>query len=181
VEFVARKDGHGREIRGIGQGLVDAFSTRTRQDIEGRLPELIEAYRRQFGREPDARALYGLRHRATLDTRRGKETELPALASAEPPSAFREEEPTAETLGLTPKTVADPIPEVIRDVSEASRRKQEEIDRIRSMPEPPEDDEELSPGEAWRRIIGREREDVWQPSREPMPAAPEIADREAER
>jgi conjugative relaxase-like TrwC/TraI family protein len=76
VEFTERKDGHGRSIRGIPEKLVDAFSTRTRQDIEGRLSELIEAYRLRFGREPDARALYGLRHRATLDTRVRKEAEL---------------------------------------------------------------------------------------------------------
>ena len=76
VEFVMRADGHGRDIRGIGERLIDAFSTRTREDIEGRLPELIEAYRHKFGREPDARALRDLRQRANLDTRARKESEL---------------------------------------------------------------------------------------------------------
>jgi TrwC relaxase/AAA domain len=76
VEFTQRRDGHGRSIRGIPEKLVDAFSTRTRQDIEGRLPELIEGYRLRFGRDPDARALYGLRHRATLVTRVRKEPGL---------------------------------------------------------------------------------------------------------
>jgi hypothetical protein len=57
VEFTERKDGHGRGIRGIPEKLVEAFSTRTRQDIEGRLSELIEAYRRhQQGRQQRAEA-----------------------------------------------------------------------------------------------------------------------------
>jgi hypothetical protein len=146
---------------------------------EARAFEAADATRQAWAQMAEPTLRIGMAADAEL-RKRHPDLKLPALASAEPPSVFEEQEPTAESLGLTPETVADPIPQVICEVSEASRRKQEEIDQICSMPEPPEDDDEVSPGEAWRRIIGREREDVWQPSCEPMPAAPEIADREAE-
>ena len=99
VEFAQRKDGHGRVIRGISQKLVDAFSTRTRQDIEGRLPELIEAYRLRFGRDPDARALYGLRHRATLVTRVRKE---PGLSPGEQVARWAQRARRADGQALEP-------------------------------------------------------------------------------
>ena len=49
---------------------------------------------------------------------------------------------------------------------------------IRSMPEPGADGDELSPGEAWGKVIGRQRESVLQPAIEAGPPAPEIAGRD---
>jgi hypothetical protein len=46
------------------------------------------------------------------------------------------------------------------------------------MPEPGADEDELSPGEAWAKVIGRQRESVLQPAVEPIPSAAEIAWRE---
>ena len=103
---------------------------------------------------------------------------LEPLTSAEPARMFGEEETTVATLGLTPQTAVDPVPELVHEVSQAARKAQETLDRIQSMPQPGVDEDELSPGEAWAKVIGRQRESVLQPAVEPMPPAPAIAGRD---
>jgi conjugative relaxase-like TrwC/TraI family protein len=81
LRWVPRKDGHGREIAGAGQALMDMFSSR-RHSIGPVTARLAREYEAQFGRAPDARALASLRQWANHATRRGKDTaplDLPAL------------------------------------------------------------------------------------------------------
>jgi ATP-dependent exoDNAse (exonuclease V) alpha subunit len=80
VQWVARRDGHGREIDGAGQALMDMFSSR-RASIGPLTARLAQAYQAQFGRAPDARALTSLRQWANHATRRGKDTGALDLAA----------------------------------------------------------------------------------------------------
>jgi conjugative relaxase-like TrwC/TraI family protein len=72
VRWIHRADGHGREIAGVNQALMDMFSSRRRSigPLTARLAQVFEA---QFGRAPDARALASLRQWANHATRRGKD------------------------------------------------------------------------------------------------------------
>ena len=72
VQWIPRADGHGREIAGVGQALMDMFSSRRRSigPLTARLAQTFEA---QNGRAPDARALASLRQWANHATRRGKD------------------------------------------------------------------------------------------------------------
>ncbi len=194
---LAETDAHARAVRAEAQAQVAADdATRARheqlagiwRDLEAKAAEETA----EFERAHETRAAW---EETTEPTRRvamaadaelrkrHPDMRLKALASAEPAGAFGEA--TTSTLGLTPETAAEPVPEPVREVTETARQAQEELDRIRSMPEPGEDEEELSPGEAWARIIGRQRESVLQPTVQPVPPAPEIAgkdeSREAER
>ena len=72
VRWVQRQDGHGREIAGVEQALMDLFSSR-RQSIGPLIARLAQEYEAQFGRAPDARALTSLRQWANHATRRGKD------------------------------------------------------------------------------------------------------------
>ena len=74
VRWVPRRDGHGREIAGVGEALMEEFSSR-RRSIGPVTARLAEAYEAQFGRAPDARALASLRQWANHATRRGKDDE----------------------------------------------------------------------------------------------------------
>jgi len=72
VEWVQRPDGHGREIKGVSQEIMDEFSKRTRQEIASVLGGLIEAYKAEHGHDPDARALGSLRLHANKLSRAAK-------------------------------------------------------------------------------------------------------------
>ncbi len=74
VQWVPRKDGHGREIAGVGEALMDMFSSR-RRSMNPVTARLAEAYEAQFGRAPDGRALASIRQWANHVTRRAKEGE----------------------------------------------------------------------------------------------------------
>ena len=72
VRWIPRADGHGREIAGVGEALMDMFSSR-RRSIGPLTARLAQAFEAQFGRAPDARALASLRQWANHATRRGKD------------------------------------------------------------------------------------------------------------
>ena len=72
VRWIPRADGHGREIAGVDQALMDMFSSR-RRSIGPLTARLAQAFEAQFGRAPDARALASLRQWANHSTRRGKD------------------------------------------------------------------------------------------------------------
>ena len=72
VEWLARPDGEGNEIRGISEAQREACSTRT-QAIKKNTPRAIEAWKRKYGREPNARELLHIQQAVTLATRKGKE------------------------------------------------------------------------------------------------------------
>jgi conjugative relaxase-like TrwC/TraI family protein len=72
ARWTPRADGHGREIVGVDQALMDMFSSR-RRSIGPLTARLAQAFEAQFGRAPDARALASLRQWANHTTRRGKD------------------------------------------------------------------------------------------------------------
>lgn len=77
VEWAQRPDGHGREIKGVSQEIMDEFSKRTRQEIASVLGGLIEAYKAERGHDPDARALGSLRLHANKLSRAAKSDSEP--------------------------------------------------------------------------------------------------------
>ena len=80
VRWVPRRDGHGREIAGVGEALME--SSPPGGAASARSPRAWrEEYEAQFGRAPDARALASLRQWANHATRRGKDHEPLDLAA----------------------------------------------------------------------------------------------------
>ena len=110
IRWVQRKDGHGREIAGVEQALMDTFSSR-RQSISPLTARLAQEYEAQFGRAPDARALTTLRQWANHATRRGKDTgalDLAALVRQWSAQARASEAGALEP--LAPKVMGTPKP-----------------------------------------------------------------------
>lgn len=71
VDLRRRLDGHGLEIDGISQELIDAHSSR-RAEVTGMMRELVAGYEERHGRPPSARALFQMAQFATLDTKAAK-------------------------------------------------------------------------------------------------------------
>jgi hypothetical protein len=82
-------------------------------------------------------------------------------------------------LGLTAQTAADPLPGHAQRVAEQARATEEVLARLRSMPEPSADADEMSAGEAWADEAGRQRDSVLQPRETLVPAAPQITQPQA--
>ena len=71
LAWVARADGHGREIAGISQELMDAFSSR-RLTIVPEARQVADEREREYGRRPDARQMYRIQKDIALRTRQRK-------------------------------------------------------------------------------------------------------------
>jgi hypothetical protein len=71
VAWVQRRDGHGREIAGISQELMDAFSSR-RRTIVAEARRIAREREVEHGRRPDARQMDRIQHDVALRTRRPK-------------------------------------------------------------------------------------------------------------
>jgi hypothetical protein len=71
VAWVPRADGHGREIAGISQALMDAFSSR-RQTITPQARKIAAEREAQTGRRPDARQMYRIQKDIAHRTRAAK-------------------------------------------------------------------------------------------------------------
>jgi hypothetical protein len=82
-------------------------------------------------------------------------------------------------LGLTAETAADPPPGHAQRVAEQARATEEVLARLRSMPEPGADADEMSPGEPWAVEAGRQRDSVLQARETLVPAAPQITQPQA--
>ena len=141
VQWVPRRDGHGREIANVGQALMDMFSSR-RASIGPLATRLAREYEAQFGRAPDARALASLRQWANHATRRAKDAAPLDLASLVRRWAARAVE--AETGALEPLA-----PGILRAGAQASRRTP-----AGGPPAPPAP---LSHGQAQRLIAAADR------------------------
>ena len=78
VELATRPDGLGREIVGIKQEWLDAFSTRTGQ-VEAEREKMIAAYKEIHGpdAEPSKYLLERMRNESALRSRKGKDETLP--------------------------------------------------------------------------------------------------------
>ena len=73
VEWVARKDGDGFELKGVSRAQIENYSTRT-QRIDEKTAQLAEVWKAQHGgQEPDRRQLLYIRQEATMASRAGKE------------------------------------------------------------------------------------------------------------
>ena len=72
VEWVARADGLGNEIKGVTQEWKDAFSTRAEKVTE-KGKELARKWEVKFGRAPSAREMLFIRHAARDFSRHAKE------------------------------------------------------------------------------------------------------------
>ncbi len=68
VAWVQRRDGHGREIAGVSQELMDAFSSR-RQVITEQARLIADQREAEHGRRPDARQMYLIQRDLALRTR----------------------------------------------------------------------------------------------------------------
>ena len=71
VTWVPRPDGRGNVIKGITQAQMDAYSTRT-VAVHDKERELARSWERRNGRAPNARQLYFIANKATLQSRKGK-------------------------------------------------------------------------------------------------------------
>ncbi|HET9894619.1 MAG TPA: MobF family relaxase [Streptosporangiaceae bacterium] len=74
VAWVPRRDGHGREIAGISQELMDAFSSR-RQTIVEQARRIADQRELEHGRRPDARQMDRIQRDLALRTRPPKSGE----------------------------------------------------------------------------------------------------------
>ena len=83
-------------------------------------------------------------------------------------------------LGLTPEKAAEPLPEQVTRVAENAQTTEELLAGLRSMPEPGEAEDDMSPGEAWAVMAGRQRDSVLQPAEEPVAAAPQLSEPQAD-
>lgn len=93
--------------------------------------------------------------------------EEPALTPAQPEVAGQ------QALGLTPDAVYEDVPEQVQRIRENARKIQEEIGRLRGVPQFAEDDDAIYLGSAWGSLARRERDAVVQPPRpEVVPASP---------
>jgi conjugative relaxase-like TrwC/TraI family protein len=72
LEWVRRPDGHGHEIKGISQELMEEFSSR-RATISARVANAARRYEEEHGRPPSQAVLNRMAQRANLATRKGKE------------------------------------------------------------------------------------------------------------
>ena len=74
VAWVQRRDGHGREIAGISQELMDAFSSRRHTIVEA-ARKIADQRELEHGRRPDARQMYRIQRDLALRTRPPKRGE----------------------------------------------------------------------------------------------------------
>jgi conjugative relaxase-like TrwC/TraI family protein len=142
VEWIQRPDGHGREIAGVKQALMEQFSSR-RQSISALTRRLARAFEEQHGHKPDARALGQLRQWANHASRARKGAEPLDLAAEvrrwaeqarsgeagalEPvmPSvstrrgAAKAAAKSADKAQAEPRELFEPTPEQLRDVMSA--------------------------------------------------------------
>jgi conjugative relaxase-like TrwC/TraI family protein len=81
VRWQMRADGVGRELVGVDQASMDLFSKRT-ANMGPRLTRLVDDFRAQLGREPNALELSRLSKAASLGTRKAKSA-MDGLSRAE--------------------------------------------------------------------------------------------------
>ena len=71
IPLAQQASGNGFDVSGVTQETMDAFSTRTAA-VNRRFAELLAEYEDLYGHAPDRRALFMLRKRATVETRKSK-------------------------------------------------------------------------------------------------------------
>jgi hypothetical protein len=82
-----------------------------------------------------------------------------------------------QALGLTTEAVDDDIPATVLRIRENARNAQEDIDRLRGMPQFAEDDDAAYLGPAWGGLATHDRDAIIQPPKPEMLPAREIVER----
>jgi conjugative relaxase-like TrwC/TraI family protein len=115
VEILARPDGNGWEIAGIGEDVRDLFSSR-RRAITPRVAQLVGEYAQKHGKKPSARAVWSMAQFVTLDSRQRKAQSAPARA--ELLARWEAQSRAAETQALSaiPDAALGVAPTALRDV-----------------------------------------------------------------
>lgn len=125
VMWVPRRDGHGREIAGIGQEMMDAFSSR-RQTITDHARRVAEQRQQEHGRPPDARQMHLILRDIALRTRPPKHNEPLDLRAS-----LRDWEETARArdlgeLAAIPDAVAEAASQARHDAPDSDAAQQAE-------------------------------------------------------
>jgi conjugative relaxase-like TrwC/TraI family protein len=103
LEWAAREDGNGFEIKGVSPEMMDLFSSR-RRAITADVHERAARFEQRYGRAPSQRELAQLAQASNFATRKGKEAALD-LADAHAGWADR----LARTLGVPLASVAPSV------------------------------------------------------------------------
>ena len=123
VAWVPRADGHGREIAGISQKMMDAFSSR-RQVITPEARRVAAEREAQTGRRPDARQMYRIQKDIAYRTR-ARKPEAPLDIRAK----LREWEQTAREQDLGElSAISAAVAEAARAAREREQEQQAEQD-----------------------------------------------------
>ncbi len=117
VAWVRRLDGHGREIAGISQELMDAFSSR-RQTIVEEARQIADERELEHGLRPDARQMFLIQRDVALRSRSPKSGEPLDLRGELRAWEARAREHDVGELSSIPDAVA----EAARQAQEAARR-----------------------------------------------------------
>jgi DNA transposition AAA+ family ATPase len=125
VAWVPRRDGHGREIAGISQELMDAFSSR-RQTITERARQIADQRQAEHGRPPDARQMHLMLRDIALRTRPPKHNEALDLRAS-----LRDWEETARArdlgdLAAIPDAVTEAAGQACQDAPDVEYAEQAE-------------------------------------------------------
>jgi conjugative relaxase-like TrwC/TraI family protein len=80
IPLVHQDDGNAFEAGGVEQATMDAFSTRTRTQIDPKAAAEEAEYKRLYGREPSARTRWEWRQHLARSTRKAKPKDPPAGA-----------------------------------------------------------------------------------------------------
>jgi conjugative relaxase-like TrwC/TraI family protein len=80
VPLTQQEDGNAFEVGGVEQATMDAFSQRTRGQIDPRAAAEEAEYKRLYGREPSARTRWEWRQHLARSTRNAKSDDPPAGA-----------------------------------------------------------------------------------------------------
>ncbi len=142
VAWVQRRDGHGREIAGISQELMDAFSSR-RQTIVDEARRIADERELEHGRRPDARQMYRIQRDIALRTRPPKSCEPLDLRERLRDWEAQAREHDVGDLAAIPEAVAD----AARQAQGATHRVAASGDPEPAAPEWPE------PPEAVRQLV----------------------------
>ena len=80
IPLAQQEDGNAFEVGGVEQATMDAFSQRTRGQIDPRAAAEEAEYKRLYGREPSARTRWEWRQHLARSTRKAKPDDPPAGA-----------------------------------------------------------------------------------------------------
>ena len=126
VAWVPRADGHGREIAGISQELMDAFSSR-RRTITPEARKVADEREAQTGRRPDARQMYRIQKDIAHRTRAPK-PEAPLDIRAK----LREWEQTARERDLGELSA---IPGAVAEAARVAREQEQQAEQDAAAPQ----------------------------------------------